>query len=577
MNKSGLVMVLVAGMLAACGGGGGGEREDRQPTAEQGVFHGGGIQGLAFRTPTQSGATDAAGRFRYLAGETVTFSLGGIELGSAAGAPTLSLLQLAKAEVPANEAALRLELNRMRTVSTPLSSAANRAWLLLALDADGDPANGLDLRNREESLRDARVNFEVLLARFPEQLDGLAPRTNTAIPSGRPVVHLFRSLGLRFAGGVPSRVFGDQTNDGTDDTQLTTTFDAAGAAHTLSVDRRIDGRVEAVTSYQRGVHGRLREQRIDDDVDGDGESDYSRIVGRDFDVRGNLVLVTERESGDYFPGDALDIRRSATHDEFGRVLDETHETRDAQGTLQHRDRVVFTRDARGNLVLQSGEYDDGADGSVNLRSRKSLEFDAADRVVATDETQDAEDDGRIDWRQLSRFDYDAEGRVTHYKQSTDFDGDGHIDHVSLQRLWYDVAGNIERAMTEVHDDRGGQLSGINEHHFTYDSDRRQLTQVTVNDLGADGEPDERIEVTDRYDARGLKSSREVSWLDPRTGAQFRSSRAEIRYNAAGAEIAETMGWDHDGDGVLETVEALRVEYDAASDALGQIVNDYFTL
>lgn len=576
MRTMGWAAALAAMTLAACGGGGSGSVTDPAPNAEQGVLQGGGIQGVAFRTATQSGETDAAGRFRYLAGESVTFSLGAIELGTAPGARDVSLFQLANAMAPANELELRTELNRMRTVPTALSAAVNRAWLLLALDADGDPANGLDLRNRGDALRTAQVDFNVLLSGFPAELEGLAPRMNTSIPTGRPVVHLFRSVGIRFAGGVPARRIGDLANDGFDDSRVTIEFDDAGAARSVSLDRGSDGRVESVTQYQRGLLGRLHEQKLDDDTDGDGQADFSRIVGREFDARGNLVLVTERESGDYLP-DPGEIRRSARHDEFGRVLDEMQETRDEHGVVLFRDRYVFTHDARGNLVLQVGEFDDGADGSVDFRSRKALEFDAADRVVFTDDFQDADNDGRADWRQLGKFEYDGQGRVTHFEQSTDFDGDGQVEHVSLQRLWYDAAGNIERALLEVRDERPGGSSGTNENLFTYDAHRRPLTQLNLIDADADGVAEERIEVTDRYDTNGLKLGRDVSWLDPRLGRQFRSSKAEIRYDALGARVAETMGWDMNGDGVLESVEALRVEYDAAGDALGQIVNDYFTL
>lgn len=576
MMKTAMVLVLAAMMLPGCGGGGGGGGDrERQPLSEIGVFHKGAIQGLSFRTATLSGATDAAGRFRYVAGETVTFSLGGIELGSAPGAQAISLFQLAKAAVPADELELRTELNRMRTRATPLSAAANRSWLLLALDADGDPENGIDVRAHGEALRSASVDFDVLLANFPGQLEGLAPGMNGSIPAGRPIVHLFRSLDLAFAGGIPARRFGDLGNDGIDDSKLVSAFDAAGAMTTLQLDRFVDGTIDSVTQYQRGVLGRLSGQHLDDDLDGDGEADYSLIVGREFDARGNLKLVTERESGDYLPVEPTEIRRSASHDEFGRVLEETHEQRDAHGVVQHRDRYSFSRDGRGNSVLETGEFDDGADGIIDFRSRKEREFDAEDRVVFTNDTQDGDNDGQPDYRQLSTFDYDAHGRVTDFSQSTDFDGDGMTEHVATQRLWYDAAGNLERVLLEVRDDRAGGSSGIHEYHFTHDAERRQLTQLHIMDFGADGVPDERIEVADRYDAKGMKLGRDVSWLNARTGARFRSSRAEIRYNAMGAAVAETLGWDNDGDGTLESDDGVRIEYDPASDALGQIVSDYF--
>lgn len=48
-----------------------------------GVFDDAPVEGLQYRTATQSGMTNARGEFRYIDGETVTFSIGGLDLGSA--------------------------------------------------------------------------------------------------------------------------------------------------------------------------------------------------------------------------------------------------------------------------------------------------------------------------------------------------------------------------------------------------------------------------------------------------------------------------------------------------------------
>ncbi|WP_211327392.1 hypothetical protein [Subtercola boreus] len=50
--------------------------------------------GLAYETPTLSGLTDERGDFEYRAGESVVFSIGGLVLGSAEGAPRVNLAQL---------------------------------------------------------------------------------------------------------------------------------------------------------------------------------------------------------------------------------------------------------------------------------------------------------------------------------------------------------------------------------------------------------------------------------------------------------------------------------------------------
>src|SRR5260370_10552056 len=60
---------------------------------QTGVFAGP-IRGLRFETPTRSGVTNDRGEFQYGSGECVTFSIGGLVLGSIDGAPRVNLAQL---------------------------------------------------------------------------------------------------------------------------------------------------------------------------------------------------------------------------------------------------------------------------------------------------------------------------------------------------------------------------------------------------------------------------------------------------------------------------------------------------
>ena len=55
-----------------------------------GCFADGPVRGLGYRTDSSSGVTDEQGRFRYRAGEAVTFALAGLELGTALGAPRIT-------------------------------------------------------------------------------------------------------------------------------------------------------------------------------------------------------------------------------------------------------------------------------------------------------------------------------------------------------------------------------------------------------------------------------------------------------------------------------------------------------
>ena len=50
-----------------------------------GVFYDSPVEGLSYETQTLSGMTNDKGEFEYREGETVTFSVGGLVLGSARG------------------------------------------------------------------------------------------------------------------------------------------------------------------------------------------------------------------------------------------------------------------------------------------------------------------------------------------------------------------------------------------------------------------------------------------------------------------------------------------------------------
>src|SRR5579885_3294231 len=98
---------------------------------QTGVFAGP-IRGLRFETPTRSGITNDRGEFQYRAGECVTFSIGGLVLGSIDGAPRVNLAQLVKrADVKVDRLHDPMVTNLARFVQT--------------LDEDGDFENGITI------------------------------------------------------------------------------------------------------------------------------------------------------------------------------------------------------------------------------------------------------------------------------------------------------------------------------------------------------------------------------------------------------------------------------------------------
>jgi len=94
-----------------------------------GTFTDSAVAGLDYAgTQTPASVTDANGQFKYRPGETITFSIGDLVLGSAAGAERMTPLTIAENATDADDT----EVN-------------NRLVLLQSIDADGDLNNGIQI------------------------------------------------------------------------------------------------------------------------------------------------------------------------------------------------------------------------------------------------------------------------------------------------------------------------------------------------------------------------------------------------------------------------------------------------
>jgi len=145
-----ILAVLMSGCVAGSGDEGAGAGKQK-PRDSSGLFRAGSVVGLGYATSTKSGVTDSSGAFEYRTGETVRFTVDGVELGSAPGAASISPFTLMGVTPPASEQDLRAELDRATREATPFRRAINIQQLLVALDVDHDPTNGVDLRGRTQA------------------------------------------------------------------------------------------------------------------------------------------------------------------------------------------------------------------------------------------------------------------------------------------------------------------------------------------------------------------------------------------------------------------------------------------
>jgi kexin len=134
--------------LIGCGGGSGGgsstsEPPSNPPTVLSGIFIDSAVEGLTYRTATQSGTTNSSGTFSYVSGETVEFFIGNISIGSST----------AKSNITPVDIVTNGDMNNVRVL--------NIARVLQSLDSDKNTSNGITLVSQAQNLNSSStINFD---------------------------------------------------------------------------------------------------------------------------------------------------------------------------------------------------------------------------------------------------------------------------------------------------------------------------------------------------------------------------------------------------------------------------------
>lgn len=131
-----LLLSSAIALLSACGGGGGDAAPAAPTGSATGILSDSPVGGVRYTTSSGiTGTTDSEGRFSYNPGDSVTFQIGGLSLGTVTVTgtdATITPLQVAEARTDLTEA------QRQNLVT-------NLLVLLQSLDSDGDPANGISI------------------------------------------------------------------------------------------------------------------------------------------------------------------------------------------------------------------------------------------------------------------------------------------------------------------------------------------------------------------------------------------------------------------------------------------------
>jgi hypothetical protein len=145
-----LVLLIAWPGLISCGGGGSTD-SGGAGVRLQGAFIDSAVEGLSYTAGKEKGVTDASGHYYYVAeGDPVTFSIGSIQL---------PIVKAAKIVTP-------LAMSSSADIADPV--VANVAFLLQALDSDGNPSNGISITQATTAAATKALDFNMDPAEFSQ-------------------------------------------------------------------------------------------------------------------------------------------------------------------------------------------------------------------------------------------------------------------------------------------------------------------------------------------------------------------------------------------------------------------------
>jgi len=522
----GLAMLVLA--LSGCGGG----SKDQPEQEISGVLQAGKVLGVGYSTPTRSGTTDAAGTFKYLAGETVTFYIGAIQLGSARGASAITPFTLAGLTPPTTEPGLRHELERARRQATPFTRAVNIQYLLMSLDEDHNPSNGLDVGAQAGAMVNTSLDLGLPLYTFAGKVQHLAPGITRNIPVTRAVVQLYRAISVSVTAHVAS-IETTTYSGGLFANSNSTVFGTDGSRTSTGIDYDGDGVPESQYTYGYDALGRITS------FYGEQKSVFEDLAYRstyEYDVAGNLT--GGNEDYDYGDDHSVDVRyrHTLSLDSLGRRTgDVVDQDASLDGVIDGREVLKYGYDSRSNNTSFSSDSDVDLDGVLDQKVLFSAGYDDRDRSTGSVFEVDNDANGIVDSRTTDTYEL---GRGAHpvrdvYEQ--DYNADGIVDYRAITVSTYDAADNELTRTEDTDSDADGKTDYRQTSESTYDRDGRQLTADLGQDYDGDGTIDYRQREVTTFDAAGNLLTSTIQYLDADGTVEFETI-AECHYGPGGERL-----------------------------------------
>lgn len=154
-------LVMMALLVSACGGSGGDGGSGASTSS--GVFKDTNVSGLSYVSGEESGITDVSGQFTFETDSSVTFSIGGVELGTTQGSQILTPLEIAGGDKSLLD-----------------TDVTNIVRFLMMLDTDEDPGNGIEISSAVQAAAEDWEQVDFTSSSFDSSVSTIVSEVSVA-------------------------------------------------------------------------------------------------------------------------------------------------------------------------------------------------------------------------------------------------------------------------------------------------------------------------------------------------------------------------------------------------------------
>lgn len=586
---------ILISLLSACGGGGGSSSPAPTPEPETatdpepvqqpepepeptltGIIVNGVVGGLRFETPTQSGLTNDSGEFVYLEGETVTFSIGDIALGSTLATAEVSPFDLVQSAPPVTESEMRAELNN--NAVNGFDIIANISLFLVSLDNDKNPDNGLDLTGWDETLAGASLDFNENLYSFYDKTFkyfAIDHNANKHVKFSAPLIHLYENLGITIEANLPETIKTDLKNDGSIDSFIHNIYTTEGKPSTEFTDRNNDGNKEITSNYIfeefEITNTESKETEFDDNSD--GTNDRLNTTTLTFNKATGLLKIREEERDSGTLNSSVTKNTYLYDDERNLREDLFERDFDINDNASSSTKITNIYNDYDELEFQTTERNSNG-SNVALVSKTYTYISPGKRKLIT--TANDNNGGVVpDSNRIETYTYDEEGNLEKYLLEHFSDADNN-DYKIVHTYKPHANANPLTYVEDRDNDADGEMDARTSTTYTFNDSRNVLTELQEKDSDGNQIFESSFLITYSYDDNQFRKSEIIEVDGNADSVVDRRHTMTNTYNDNNTLKEQLLTTDENGDNIIDAPkeELVTIEYSIINSGLHYLLSSF---